>query len=288
MTLPNFLIIGASKAATTSLHRYLDLHPEVFMSRIKEMNFFAYSPDGLGFPKEWNKESHHHFPARTLEEYAACFEEAGQARAIGESSPLYLDSPLAPGRIRSILPEARIVVSLRNPVDRIVSDFRMRVRCGFSEDSFETAFQPGRQLYELGFVTERLAAYYERFGPDRIKVILFDDLLDRPGSVVRDLYSFIGVDPGFSPDLSRQYNVAPENRRPSLRGWIRSSLRAVRDGLLRRKQSDARKQGPSGRPKQRSAPKIDRGMIGATYREDILALQKLVGRDLGPWLESNR
>jgi hypothetical protein len=284
MILPNFLIIGASKAATTSLHQYLDAHPEVFMSRIKEMNFFAYSPDGLGFPAEWNKESHHRFPAKTLGEYAAFFEEAGAAKAIGESSPLYLDSPLAPGRIRSILPEVKIVISLRNPVDRIVSDYKMRVRCGFSDESFEEAFQPGSQLYELGFITERLAVYYRIFGADRIKIILFDDLATRLGMVVRDLYSFVGVDPGFTPDLSKQYNAAPENRRSTVRGQIRSTLRVVRDLVLGRDRSKNGQNGPSDRTGTVPVPKIDRGMIAATYRDDILALQKLTGCDLGSWL----
>jgi len=284
MILPNFLIIGASKAATTSLHQYLDDHPEVFMSRIKEMNFFAYSPDGLGFPKEWNKESHHRFPAKTLEEYTACFEEAGAAKAIGESSPLYLDSPLAPRRIRSVIPESRIVVSLRNPVDRIVSDFKMRVRCGFSEDSFKESFQPGSQLYDLGFITERLAVYYEFFGADRIKVILFDDLAVRLAAVVRDLYSFVGVDPDFAPDLSRQYNAAPENRRLTVRGRIRASVRAIRDYTLGRTRPDRETGGRSNNPATVPDPKIDQGVITATYREDILALQKLIGRDLDSWL----
>jgi hypothetical protein len=176
------------------------------------------------------------------------------------------------------------VVSLRNPVDRIVSDFKMRVRCGFSEDSFEDSFRPGSQLYDLGFITERLAVYYEFFGADRIKVILFDDLAVRLDAVVRDLYSFVGVDPDFAPDLSRQYNAAPENRRLTVRGRIRASVRAIRDYAFGQIRPDRETLGRSKSPATVPVSKIDVGLITATYREDILALQDMIGRDLDPWL----
>src|SRR3989344_7184694 len=106
MRLPNFLIIGATKAGTTSLHHYLGQHPDIFVAPTKETNFFA-------------QESALCFTGRTVslpEEYAAQFAAATTQKAIGESSPAYLAVPLAPERIARMLPHAKLIVILRNPI----------------------------------------------------------------------------------------------------------------------------------------------------------------------------
>ena len=95
MTLPNFLIIGAAKAGTSTLHAYLTPHPEVFMPRRKELRFFAF--DG--------SEDNHTFPVKTLEEYERYFADAGDAKAIGEASPNYLYSARAARQIKEKIPD---------------------------------------------------------------------------------------------------------------------------------------------------------------------------------------
>ncbi|MEZ5275605.1 MAG: sulfotransferase [Opitutaceae bacterium] len=283
MILPNFLIIGASKAATTSLYHHLAAHPEVFMSRVKEVNFFAYSPTGLGFPPEWEKDKHHQFPAKTIEEYAALFDDAIGCKATGEASPLYLDSPLAPEAIRKRLPDVRLIVSLRNPVDRILSDFKMRLRCGFSTDSFEEAFQPGKQLYELGFVSGLLGNYLDRFDRRQIKMLLFDDIVSAPASVMADVYRFLDVSDAFVPDLERRYNSAPDRRTKrtgsGLRGWAVRLKRRLLSGIK------------SGDKVTRDTPGLTsddlakyREHLAITYGEEIRRLEAMIGRDLSGWI----
>ena len=94
MTLPTFLLIGPSRSGTTSLYYYLQQHPQVFMSRIKETNFFAY--EGQDHPER--------FQIRTRAQYEALFDGARPGQAIGEASPIYLRSPVAPRRIREASP----------------------------------------------------------------------------------------------------------------------------------------------------------------------------------------
>jgi hypothetical protein len=96
VTLPNFVVIGAAKAGTTALYWYLSEHRAVFMSPVKETNFFAYNLDQTG-KLVYGDPDVHRFPVRTLEEYQALFADAGEATAIGEASPLYLESPRLPG-----------------------------------------------------------------------------------------------------------------------------------------------------------------------------------------------
>src|SRR6188508_1581564 len=124
--LPNFFIVGAPKAGTTSLYYYLKRHPEVFMSPIKEPNFFAY--------EETIKQNLYHKEkgVGTLEEYKDLFAEAnGRHKAIGEASVSYLFYPPVPERIKQMVPDAKIIISLRNPVDRALSHYYMEYKLGY-------------------------------------------------------------------------------------------------------------------------------------------------------------
>ncbi len=117
MSLTNFLIIGAAKAGTTSLYHYLRQHPDVFMSPVKEPQY--YWDEG---PKNM------HACAYDRAAYERLFEGSESRRAAGEASPQYLHSPTAPARIAADLPRSRLIVSLRNPADRAYSCYLGRLR----------------------------------------------------------------------------------------------------------------------------------------------------------------
>src|SRR5206468_5150499 len=127
LMLPNFIVIGAAKAGTTALYWYLAEHPAVFMSRVKETNYFAFGLDGEGRLLYGDPEVHR-FPVRSLSEYEHLFANAADAAAVGEASPIYLECPQAAARIRTLLPGARIICSLRHPVDRAYSNYLMALR----------------------------------------------------------------------------------------------------------------------------------------------------------------
>ena len=134
MTLPNFLIIGAMKSGTTSLYHYLKQHPQIYMSSIKEPNFFALEGSNLDFNGAEGKEQIQRLIKResiiNIEEYRALFRRAAHETAIGEASPMYLYSPEAPYRIRYYVPEAKLITILRNPVERAYSAFLYMTRDG--------------------------------------------------------------------------------------------------------------------------------------------------------------
>jgi hypothetical protein len=125
--LPNFIVIGAAKAGTTALYWYLAEHPAVFMSPVKETNFFAYGLDDAG-QLLYGIPELHQFPVTTLSEYEKLFANAGDAAAVGEASPIYLECPQAAGRIRTRIPDARLICGLRDPVERAYSDYLMYLR----------------------------------------------------------------------------------------------------------------------------------------------------------------
>lgn len=205
MKLPNFLIIGATKAGTTSLHHYLGQHPDVFVAPTKETNFFA-------------QESALCFSGKTVslpEEYAAQFAGATTQKAIGESSPAYLAVPTAPARIARMLPRVKLIAILRNPVDRAYSHYLMRRRQGrenretFEEVLSEPDRDPERSYTERGFYGKCLTRYLKHFSKEKIKIFLYEDLVRDPQTVVRDCFEFLDVNPEIRIDIGTKHNVNP-------------------------------------------------------------------------------
>src|SRR3712207_3472590 len=109
MTLPNFFILGAAKAGTTALYHYLKQHPQVYMSPIKETNFFALMGEPVDFCGPGDRDYIGRFSITDLEGYHGQFRDAAGAAAVGDASPLYLYSPKAPWRIREFVPDARLI-----------------------------------------------------------------------------------------------------------------------------------------------------------------------------------
>lgn len=294
MTLPNFLVIGAQKSGTTALYNYLRQHPQVYMSPEKEPHFFTYeggTPVFTGLGRGWVN------PITNIEEYKKLFQGVSQETAIGEVSPSYLYFEKARERIKYHIPGAKIIAVLRDPADRAYSNFLHSVRTGREPlEDFDRALDeeearicdnwgPLWHYRRKGFYYEQLKGYYEAFGRDRIKVYLYEDLSADPVAVSQDIFRFLGVDDAFVPDTSGRYNVSgvPRNEAlnvafkklnritPVVRRYIPSKLgRYIKSKVL-------------VRPPQ--LPSESRRRLVADYREDILELQDLIGRDLSEWLE---
>ena len=277
MTLPNFLIIGAPKAGTTSLYSYFREHPAIFMPDLKEPRFFGYE----------GQDDRIRFPIRTLEEYAALFEGVTTETAIGEATPHYLVYPVAAQRIRDLLPEVRLIASLRDPVERAYSVYQMNLRNkGVNAGvPFVEAIRSDHNLRET--YADMLARYVALFPPEQLKVILLEDLEADPRGTVRSLFAFLGVDPDFVPDLSKIANPGGEPRNKLLHGLLSDPrLRVMSRGLLPRGLVDRlRDMRSRNLAKQPLGPEDRRAAIGL-FRDDILRTQDLIGRDLGAWLRA--
>jgi Sulfotransferase domain len=277
MTLPNFLIIGAPKAGTTSLYSYFREHPAIFMPELKEPRFFGYEGQGDRI----------RFPVRTLEEYTALFDAVTTETAIGEATPHYLVYPVAAQRIRDLLPEVRLIASLRDPVDRAYSVYQMNLRNKGVNTGvpFVEAIKSDHNLRET--YADMLGRYVALFPPGQLKVILLEDLEADPRGTVRALFEFLGVDPGFVPDLSKIANPGGEPRNKLLHGLLSDPrLRVLSRRLLPPGAVDRlRTLRSRNLAKQPLAPEDRRDAIGL-FRDDILRTQDLIGRDLAAWLRA--
>lgn len=296
--MPSFIIIGAVKGGTTSLYRYVGQHPDVFMSATKEPSFFAYEGHPLDFRGPRDQEvGAPSFAVTSLDRYQALFADGVGYRARGEASPVYLFHPDAPARMARHVPHARLIAILRDPAERAFSNYAMFLRDRRETLRFRAALEAsaqrqrdhwthGWQYLELGFYARQLARYHALFDPQQIKVLFYEDLKTRPLDVCREVFEFIGVDPGFLPDVGARHNVSFVKRR-WLDRWlnrpsaVERGVRALVPGSLRRRVRATLEPHVTYRP-QLSA--VDRRMLIDIYRDDILALQRLTGRDLTAWL----
>jgi len=288
MTMPNFIIIGVAKAGTTSLYRYLDQHPQVFMSPVKETNFFAYEDMRAGtWTSGGDPPNPAYFPVKTLEAYEAMFAGVSDEIAIGEASPRYFCSPTAPQRIHECIPDVKLVACLRNPADRAFSGFLMRVRKGHAKMKIRERLTPESHHVVEGFYYSWLKRYSDLFPKDQIKIYVFEEFKKNAAGVVADLYDFLGVDTSFAPDTSVKYNpgAVPKIRlfnklfyNPRLIDITKSML----PESMQEKLKQIRELNLTTSPKMPPDLRVELLNI---YREDILKLEELLGRDLTIWLE---
>jgi sulfotransferase family protein len=211
--LPNLIVIGAAKCGTTSLHEYLDEHPEISMSREKELHFFVEE-------KNWS---------RGLEWYEAQFDASAPVR--GESSPGYSVFPLrrgVPERIARTIPGARLVYCVRDPIERIVSHYTHRTVNWPEMGTLEEALADPHVrewLVTPSHYWLQLERYLAHFPPDQILVLDSDELRTSRDEVLAGVFAFVGVDPSFrSPAFRRAHNAATGRTRRNRAGQAVSTL----------------------------------------------------------------
>lgn len=288
---PNFFIVGAQKAGTTSLYFYLKKIPGVYMSPLKELFYFA--PHAV--------QSSIADMIKDKKEYLNLFKNARGYIAVGEATPIYLWDPDAPKLIHQTIPHARIIVILRDPVERAYSNYLMKKKYSGMESSFydelmrdyksqEKLFGRAQLYVEFGMYYEQVKRYFDIFGRERVKVIIFEEFVQHPEQSVNEVLTFLGVNYAVT-EIREQYNPysVPRSR---LALWIFAFFRGLRarnmkfykiltllpDSLIEslpEKMLFKRKQKPKIEPK---AVKF----LQDIYRDDVIRLESLLGRSL-PW-----
>lgn len=296
--LPTFLVIGAPKAGTTSLYRYLEQHPEVFVSPVKEPRFFALAGEPLDF-RGPGDERIRLDTATSLAAYRALFAGVRNERAVGEASTLYLYHPRAAENVVQYVPDVQLVAVLRNPIERAYSAFLYQTRDGFEPcGTFEDALRDeprriaagwayGWRYRDQGFYHRDLSRYFERFDRSRIRIYLHEDLDRDPLAVLADLFGWLGVDPSFRPDVRVRHNPSGRARNPRVQRLLgrRHPLKRVAKTLIPEQWGHRAIAWLQSRDLERPALGADtRAELRECYREDIGRLAALIGRDLSSWL----
>ncbi len=277
---PTFIGIGAQKCASSWLYDILADHPEAALSAKKELDFFSYRYE-QGYA--WYEQQ---FPAKP------------DAKAIGEISPSYFNEASIPERAKLYSRDLRILLSLRDPVERALSQHRHQIRVGAiagPDFSFEKALADNPSYVEQGRYATHLSRWLANFPKNQIHVVLMEDIKKNPEETARKVYEFLSISPDHrSAALHQKSNPSYAVRHrgvesaiktlrsmakraglaPAWKGLGRLGARRLY-GRLNRKASDA-----VIPPPQTETMK----QLRLVFQDDIRALESLLGRDLQKWL----
>ncbi len=267
--LPNLVIIGAMKCGTTSLHEYLGYHPSISMSRRKEMNFFV----------------HHQNWSKGLGWYRAHFPEAKQV--VGEASPNYTRYPVfagVPERMHMVVPNAKLIFCVRDPIERMVSHYLHAYSLGRENRTVEAAFRQrdnnpyllcSRYMYQL----EQYLPFYD---PAQIKLVVLEELYKNPLETLRDIFYFLGVDPSYEDSrferATAKKPTASSRRRSPLKSWM------VRNNVQGFYWTERHLPWLFGKPIP--IPKLSADLregLAEQLGADVAALRRFSGLDLTAW-----
>ncbi|HEY3826334.1 MAG TPA: sulfotransferase [Bryobacteraceae bacterium] len=313
---PNFFIVGAPKSGTTSLYHYLDQHPQIFMSPMKEPCYFASEVRLENFAPEYRTQASRYAREMSMylgssktekhsvgyvsrwEDYVGLFDRVAGETIVGEASVVYLWSPSAARNIAARIPRAKIVAVLRHPVDRawsqylqyrangyLTSPFREHIEACMAarNPSRKGQFSPAYPFLEFGMYYEQLRTWFELFPRENIQVCFYQDGL---AHILTDLLRFLCVDTTFEIDTSRRYldSSSAENAMILYRTLKKYDLwqpfRRLAPSSVRPlfHRLAFRKHTPIQMNEE------DRRFLCEYYKDGVMKLEDLLQRDLHSWL----
>jgi len=264
--LPNFLVIGAMKAGTTSLFHYLAAHPQAYLSPLKEVEFFVDGPN-------WR---------RGLDWYRARFADAPDgAVAVGEASTAYTKFPEytgVPERIAAHVPDARLIYVVRDPIERIRSHYQHRVLSGAERAPLPAAVLEDPRYVRVSSYAMQLERYLPHVPRERILLLTSEDLRAHRAATVKAAYRFLGLDDDVEPDVlgTEFYRSEDRTQYPPLAWAVRrlvkryvpagKRIKELVDGTRAR---GAKVEEPSDRSSRFTVPDDVRERLHELLREDV-------------------
>lgn len=303
--MPNFFIVGAAKSGTTSLWRYLRQHPQIFLPENKEPNYFAYEGRGnLLFPGPADPEEIHRklhgLTVTEFENYKALFHDVASEKAVGESSVRYLYFPQACENIYRSLPDSKIIIILRSPVDRLYSHFLMMKGLYSLEplaltealeqeqDRLSADWDWDWHYVRVSMYFEQVRRYLDLFGPNNVRIFIYEDFCENALSVTQEIFRFLEVEEDFVPDISGRSMQTYWPRSSGFdwllrnRNWINRPIKKVLPQHAYRRLIKYGMRLNNGTVPTLEAP--TRLRLEAIFEKDVLNLENLLGRKL-PWIK---
>lgn len=293
--IPNALLIGAQKAGTTSLFDWIAQHPQVLSS-----------PAVKDFPYFWHDENY----GKGISELTRFFPERHDEKVVlaGNVNDMFFEQSAA--RIKALNPEMRLIVCLRNPLERAESAYRHAVERGFENRSFADAIkeelrgggyanlldQISKYYVAHGYYCTQIERYLSLFDRNRLHVVIFDDIKKDPDAVMRGIFRFLAIDEEFRPRMNKKNETKGSSRfflinkyiyRVSIQQpwWYRQLKRVVNSGLRARLRSAFDRINRKASPISVGSDEMTRKLLCDEYKEEINRLSLLLARDLTCWLK---
>jgi hypothetical protein len=312
--LPNFFLAGVPKSGSTSLNRYLEQHPDIYMSPVKEPHYFAdeirfenFSPEFQRLAAQTQRTLREFLagpmtgrcsagPVEAWDDYVRLFANVRNERAAGEASVCYLWSPTAARNIVARLPDAKFLIVLRNPVDRAFSQYKHMLSFARRHVTFREHFQAYRasqstkfsELYpflEFGFYGEQVERLFTMVPRERVGIWFYEDFCRDAAGMLREIFAFLGVDDRFVPDFAERHMEPRIPRSYEAHRFLRGTglwraARAVLPATARARLRSA----VFASNRQIVLDSTERGLLEDFYRDDVQKLSALLNRDLTHWL----
>ena len=283
----DFIGIGAAKAGTTWLGRILGEHPQLCMSEPKEVHFFN---EKILFNAAFRKPNFH----KGIRWYKKYFRHCSTHSIKGEITPRYLVDPVAAERIKEHNPDIKIFICLRNPVERIYSQYHFAYSfVGNETRPIEMAIREEPEYLEMSSYYKNIQTYLQHFRIDQIYFIWFEDIQHRSEELVKEIYTFLNVDPHFVPQsLYRKSNEARRSRFRSLQPMIRLGnyflVSIGMSGVVKKwKEAGGRdfiQKANSKKLEKSPMPNEVKEYIVESLKDDVAQLSILLKKDLSHWL----
>jgi len=305
-TWPNFFIVGTAKAGTFSLYEHLKQIPKIWMSKVKEPKYFApFLCNKFGYLRTEDKK-----------EYLDLFKDAKNSLAIGECSTIYLRDPGAAKLIHDQIPHAKIIISLRDPIETIYSLHLMNLRRKYAKKNFHDVIKISLQnnyefkedLFDLksSLYYEDVKRYLDVFGKNQVKIIIFEEWNKNTKQTVQDILNFLQVDFELGVDFddvpqNQYYDIKPKGRLSQIiidnkttfqiaRKIIPKSERRFLERTFMINKKDKKEKSFNVFKKllyeiKTEKPEMnpqDRELLIDSYKDDVENLENLLGRKL-PW-----
>ena len=279
---PNFFIIGGGRSGTTSLYEYLKNTKGVFLPKSKELNYFCtnINPKLLLTKIIDNKQ-----------EYLNFFKNVKDEKVIGDASPLYLWDPKSAKLIHEIIPHAKIIIILRNPIERAYSHFLQLVTYGTESDPFSDCINrslsapadySGR-IIEAGLYYEQVKRYLEIFGKNQVQIYFYEEFFKDPHFYMKDILEFLDVEADLPDSIGKVHNalVVPKGK-ISEKILKNNFIKKVGKKIIPKSSSMIVKT-VLGKKTTKSEMNIDdRKVLEKIYHDDIKKLEILLNRNI-PW-----
>lgn len=283
MTLPNFLGLGVQRSGTSWLHENLLSHPDIYLpQQRKEVHYFdQYFERG----PDWYRGF---FPTAA---------DAGKFNAIGEITPRYFFEPLVPARIQGLLPDVRFILILRNPADRLFSQFLLSYGTGRADSDFQTFIQNNKTAFARGLYADQLERYLELFSLDKFKILIFEEVFENKSSrqkALIEIARFLGLDPDKYPVTVKHEKINAGHGPPKsgkafkkalkLKRWLRDHDMDFITNSLRK--SGIKRAFFGADTKRPELSVTDKQKLLEEYQPSIERLEKILGRNMDVWLKS--
>ena len=198
---PNFFIVGGAKCATTNISYYLNDHPDIFIPKLNEPYYYC----KFDVPKNFKRES----MITDKKKYLNLFKNAIHEKAIGEATPVYLQCPNAAKEIKKDFPDSKIIISIRNPIDKAHSSYFSYKFMNLDNRTFsekinfyeKTLLDDEFDLFnfiEDGFFSKHIKRFQKVFPPEKIKIIFFEDYIKNISAHINSILNFLEIEKPFT------------------------------------------------------------------------------------------